>query len=179
MLIIAAFVDIVHSSNGTTQRLADDNSLKNDNTKLSRTNKKVEKCVSIIPSHLMKTDVSGLKGETLIFANMIFCILSCVNLCQLHLFYKTNARKLCKVGDCSLSYLDFVNIPSSYNLEYFHKLVVENGGSFSMNLNESVTHCIAVEKRGIYLCFRRSLFFNNGILNTYGLKSICMLTFQV
>lgn len=82
MLIIAAFVDIVHSSNGTTQRVADDNNLKNDDTKRSRTNKKVEKkCVSIIPSHLMKTDVSGLKGETLIFANMIFCILSCIILC--------------------------------------------------------------------------------------------------
>jgi DNA ligase 4 len=78
MMIIAAFVDIVHSSNGTTQKAADDNSLENDNTKRSRTNKKGEKkkSASIIPSHLMKTDVSGLKGETLIFANMIFCILS-------------------------------------------------------------------------------------------------------
>uniref|UniRef100_A0A0E0DI11 DNA ligase n=1 Tax=Oryza meridionalis TaxID=40149 RepID=A0A0E0DI11_9ORYZ len=42
---------------------------------------------------------------------------------------------------------DFVNIPPSYNLDYFHKLVVENGGSFSMNLNDSVTHCIAAEKK--------------------------------
>ena len=77
-MIIAAFVDIVHSSNGTTQRAADDNSLENDNKKRSRTTKKGEKkkSASIIPSHLMKTDVSGLKGETLIFANMIFCILS-------------------------------------------------------------------------------------------------------
>ncbi|ONM14156.1 DNA ligase 4 [Zea mays] len=115
-LDVQAFVDIVHSNNGTIQRVADDNSLKNDDTKHSRTNKKVEKCVSIIPSHFMKTDVSGLKGETLIFANLIFY---------------------------------FVNIPSSYNLEYFHKLVVENGGSFSMNLNDSVTHCIAAEKKGI------------------------------
>jgi DNA ligase 4 len=71
----------VHSNNGTIQRVADDNSLKNDDTKHSRTNKKVEKCVSIIPSHFMKTDVSGLKGETLIFANLIFCILSSVILC--------------------------------------------------------------------------------------------------
>ncbi|CAN6250052.1 unnamed protein product [Urochloa humidicola] len=117
-LDVQAFVDIVHSSNGTTQRAAEDNGLKNDNTKRSRTTKKGEKkkSVSVIPSHLMKTDVSGLKGETLIFANMIFY---------------------------------FVNIPSSYNLEYFHKLVVENGGSFSMNLNDSVTHCIAAEKKGI------------------------------
>ncbi|CAL5025567.1 unnamed protein product [Urochloa decumbens] len=117
-LDVQAFVDIVHSSNGTTQRAAEDNSLKNDVTKRARTTEKGEKKkgVSIIPSHLMKTDVSGLKGETLIFAKMIFY---------------------------------FVNIPSSYNLEYFHKLVVENGGSFSMNLNDSVTHCIAAEKKGI------------------------------
>ncbi|KAF8670272.1 hypothetical protein HU200_050807 [Digitaria exilis] len=117
-LDVQAFVDIVHSSNGTTQRAADDNGLKNDGTKRSRTTKKGEKKknVSVIPSHLMKTDVSGLKGETMIFANMIFY---------------------------------FVNIPSSYNLDYFHKLVVENGGSFSMNLNDSVTHCIAAEKKGI------------------------------
>ncbi|KAK3141578.1 hypothetical protein QOZ80_4BG0335660 [Eleusine coracana subsp. coracana] len=100
-------------------KAADDNSMKTDNTKQSRTNKKGEKkkkSASIIPSHLMKTDISGLKGETLIFANMIFY---------------------------------FVNVPSSYDLEYFHKLVVENGGSFSMNLNDSVTHCIAAEKKGI------------------------------
>ncbi|KAG8066153.1 hypothetical protein GUJ93_ZPchr0004g39623 [Zizania palustris] len=117
-LDVQAFVDIVHASNGTTHRAAaDDNGLKNDNLKPSRKNKKEDKKnVSIIPSHLMKTDISGLKGETLIFANTLFY---------------------------------FVNIPPSYNLEYFHKLVVENGGSFSMNLNDSVTHCIAADKKGI------------------------------
>uniref|UniRef100_A0A0E0PDS3 DNA ligase IV n=1 Tax=Oryza rufipogon TaxID=4529 RepID=A0A0E0PDS3_ORYRU len=115
-LDVQAFVDIVHSSNGTTHRAADDdNDLKNVKVKQPRTNKKGEKKnVSIIPSHLMKTDISGLKGETLIFANTMFY---------------------------------FVNIPPSYNLDYFHKLVVENGGSFSMNLNDSVTHCIAAEKK--------------------------------
>jgi hypothetical protein len=40
------------------------------------------------------------------------------------------------------------------------------GGSFSMNLNDSVAHYIAAEKKGIYLCFRSSFFFDNGILNT-------------
>lgn len=58
----------------------------------------------------------------------------------------------------SLSYLDFVNTPPSYNLDYFHKLVVENGGSFSMNLNDSVTHCIAAEKKGIPLLLCRATF---------------------
>jgi hypothetical protein len=90
MLIIAAFVDIVHSSNGTMHKAVDDDSMKNDNTEHSRTNKKGEKkkkSTSIIPSHVMKTDISGLKGETLVFANMIFCILPCAILCQLHLFF--------------------------------------------------------------------------------------------
>ncbi|CAL9082841.1 unnamed protein product [Musa acuminata var. zebrina] len=41
----------------------------------------------------------------------------------------------------------FVNIPPSYSVDYFHKVVVENGGTFSMNLNDSVTHCIAAEKK--------------------------------
>jgi DNA ligase-4 len=59
----------------------------------------------------------------------------------------------------SLFYLDFVNTPPSYNLDYFHKLVVENGGSFSMNLNDSVTHCIAAEKKGIPLFSCRTTFF--------------------
>lgn len=116
-LDVQSFVEIVHSSNGTMQKAEDDKSLKNDNVKHTRTNKRGEKKnVSIIPSHLMKTDISGLKGETLIFANTMFY---------------------------------FVNTPPSYNLEYFHKVVVENGGSFSMNLNDSVTHCIAAEKKGI------------------------------
>ncbi|CAN6452740.1 unnamed protein product [Victoria cruziana] len=43
----------------------------------------------------------------------------------------------------------FINIPSAYSLDFFHKLVVENGGTFSMNLNDSVTHCIAAERKGI------------------------------
>ncbi|KAK1289638.1 DNA ligase 4 [Acorus calamus] len=42
-----------------------------------------------------------------------------------------------------------VNVPVSYSVDYFHKLVAENGGTFSMNLNDSVTHCIAAEKKGI------------------------------
>lgn len=96
MLIIAAFVDIVHSSNGTMHRAADDNSLKNDNLKHSRTNKRGEKKnVSIIPSHLMKTDISGLKGETLIFADMMFCILSWHILHYLRLLCRRSNNYIC------------------------------------------------------------------------------------
>jgi hypothetical protein len=76
ILIITAFAEIVHSSNGTMHKAESDKSLKNDNLKNSKTNKRREKKnVSIIPAHLMKTDISGLKGESLIFANTMFCIL--------------------------------------------------------------------------------------------------------
>lgn len=52
-------------------------------------------------------------------------------------------------------HLDFVNIPSSFSIDYFHKLVAENGGTFSMNLNDSVTHCVAADKKGsvFFFCF--------------------------
>ncbi|KAI0497035.1 hypothetical protein KFK09_023363 [Dendrobium nobile] len=43
----------------------------------------------------------------------------------------------------------FVNVPPFSSVDYFHKLVIENGGNFSMNLNDTVTHCIAAEKKGI------------------------------
>ncbi|KAJ6857636.1 DNA ligase 4 isoform X1 [Populus alba x Populus x berolinensis] len=44
---------------------------------------------------------------------------------------------------------NFVNVPPSNSLESLHKMVAENGGTFSMNLNNSVTHCIAAESKGI------------------------------
>ncbi|KAL8480268.1 hypothetical protein ACS0TY_026986 [Phlomoides rotata] len=43
----------------------------------------------------------------------------------------------------------FVNVPITHSLDSLHKMVVENGGSFSMNLNNSVTHCIGSENKGI------------------------------
>lgn len=45
-------------------------------------------------------------------------------------------------------HLDFANVPSPHSLDFLHKMVVENGGAFSMNLNNSVTHCIAYESKG-------------------------------
>ncbi|KAG6467998.1 hypothetical protein ZIOFF_072564 [Zingiber officinale] len=42
----------------------------------------------------------------------------------------------------------FINAPQSLSMDHLHKTVVENGGAFSMNLNDSVTHCIAAEKKG-------------------------------
>ncbi|KZV30732.1 DNA ligase 4-like [Dorcoceras hygrometricum] len=112
-LDVQSFVELVHSSNGTTQMGYAVEDHKPKRTKLSRG---VKKNVSAVPSHFLQTDVSQVKGETSIFSNIIFY---------------------------------FVNLPSSHSLDSLHKMVVENGGTFSMNLNNSVTHCIASESKGI------------------------------
>ncbi|KAB1200254.1 putative DNA ligase 4 [Morella rubra] len=43
----------------------------------------------------------------------------------------------------------FVNVPPILSLDSLHKMVAENGGTFSMNLNNSVTHCVAADTKGI------------------------------
>lgn len=116
-LDVQTFVDLVHSSNGTTRRGADFGDVQDHKPKrLKSTRTGEKKNVPFVPSHLIQTDVSNVKGETLIFSKMVFY---------------------------------FANVPSSHSLDLLHKMVVENGGSFSMNLNKSVTHCIAAESRGI------------------------------
>ncbi|XP_006344527.1 DNA ligase 4 isoform X2 [Solanum tuberosum] len=116
-LDVQSFVDLVHSTNGTTQR-EDNYGIEQDHeSKTIRSSRKREKKnVSAVPSHFVQTDVSRIKGETSMFSDMVFY---------------------------------FANVPSSHTLESLHKMVVEHGGSFSMNLNKSVTHCIAAESRGI------------------------------
>lgn len=45
-------------------------------SKRMKTLKKDEqKTVSVVPAHLIQTDVSGIKEATYIFTNMMFCIL--------------------------------------------------------------------------------------------------------
>ncbi|KAL1217453.1 DNA ligase 4 [Cardamine amara subsp. amara] len=115
-LDVQAFVELVNSSNGTTQKQKESESTQ-DNPKVNKPSKRGEKKnVSLVPSQFIQTDVSDIKGKTSIFSNMIFY---------------------------------FVNLPRSYTLDTFHKMVVENGGKFSMNLNNSVTHCIAAESSGL------------------------------
>jgi hypothetical protein len=48
---------------------------------------------------------------------------------------------------------DFINTSMEYSIGELHKLVVENGGTFSMNLSKAVTHAIASQKKG------RNVFF--------------------
>ncbi|KAM7273454.1 hypothetical protein ACFE04_028118 [Oxalis oulophora] len=116
-LDLQSFIDLVHSSNGNTKKGTEHGDVPHSKAKATKTSKKGErKKASIVPSHFVQTDVSSVKGETLIFSNMVFY---------------------------------FVNVPSTYSLESMHTMVVENGGTFSMNLNNSVTHRIAAESRGI------------------------------
>lgn len=96
-LLFPAFMDLVNSSNGNTQRGTDNGASQNQNSKRIKatqaTRKGEKKNISIIPSHFVQTDVSGVKGDTSIFANMVFCILIFVALSEsfissLSLFYK-------------------------------------------------------------------------------------------
>lgn len=116
-LDVQSFVELVHSSNGTTQKGKGYGYVQDSKpTHIKSSRKGEKKSVSVVPSHLIQTDISDIKGETLIFSNMMFY---------------------------------FVNVPPSNSLESLHKMVAENGGTFSMNLNNSVTHCIAAESKGI------------------------------
>ncbi|OUZ99204.1 BRCT domain [Macleaya cordata] len=116
-LDVQSFVDLVHSSNGNTQRGTDYGGSRDIKPKRVKSSSKGDKKnVSVVPSHFIQTDVSGVKEATFIFANMMFY---------------------------------FINVPPTHSLDSFRKMVVENGGAFSMNLNDSVTHCIAAERKGI------------------------------
>ncbi|XP_047149361.1 DNA ligase 4 isoform X1 [Vigna umbellata] len=115
-LDVQSFIELVHSSNGTTQRDTEYGSKQDSKPKRMKSSTRGEKKnMSIVPSHLIQTDISSIKGGSLIFSNMMFY---------------------------------FANVPSSHSLESLHKIVAENGGTFSMNLNNSVTHCVAADSKG-------------------------------
>lgn len=78
---IAAFVELVDSSNGTTKRGADCGEVQNNKPsgmKLSRKGEK--KRVSVVSPRFIQTDVSYVTESTLIFSDMVFCILNHVDL---------------------------------------------------------------------------------------------------
>ncbi|KAJ6752312.1 hypothetical protein OIU85_002715 [Salix viminalis] len=115
-LDVQSFIELVHSSNGTTQNGKGFGDVQTSKpTRVKSSWKGEKKRVSVVPSHLIQTDISDIKGETLIFSNVMFY---------------------------------FVNVPPTNLLESLHKMVAENGRTFSMNLNNSVTHCIAAESKG-------------------------------
>lgn len=116
-LDVESFVELVHSSNHTTQWGENNENQHENKPKRSKSSKTADKKSGyLVPSHLLQTDVSQIKGETLIFSKMM---------------------------------IYFANVPSTHSLDLLHKMVAENGGKFSMNLNNAVTHCIAAESRGI------------------------------
>ncbi|XP_050216618.1 DNA ligase 4 [Mercurialis annua] len=116
-LDVQSFVELVLTSNGTTQKTKDNEVLQDRKLASVKSSRKGgRKNLSAVPSHFIETDVSNVKGDTLIFSKLMFY---------------------------------FVNVPPTQSLESFHKMVAENGGTFSMNLNKSVTHCVAAESKGI------------------------------
>ncbi|KAL5699598.1 DNA ligase (ATP) [Ranunculus cassubicifolius] len=116
-LDVQSFMELVQASNGNIHSGTDYRGVQENKPKRAKTSKKEDKkIISVVPSHFIQTDVSGIKEASCMFANMMFY---------------------------------FINVPPDHSLDYFHKMVVENGGSFSMNLNDSVTHCIAAERKGI------------------------------
>lgn len=79
-------MDLVQSSNGTTQRdvggYTDQprgGQTSGQKHKILSKRGKKEKSLSLVPSHFTQTDVSGVKGESRIFLDMMFCIL-CSNI---------------------------------------------------------------------------------------------------
>ncbi|KAI3834710.1 hypothetical protein MKX03_000319 [Papaver bracteatum] len=115
-LDLQSFVDLVNSSNGNTRGADYGGSQYNKPKRAKPSSKGDKEKAPIVPSHFLRTDVSGVTEETPIFANMMFY---------------------------------FINVPPTHSLDLFRKMVVEHGGEFSMNLNDSVTHCIAAERKGI------------------------------
>ncbi|KAH7544705.1 hypothetical protein FEM48_Zijuj01G0014600 [Ziziphus jujuba var. spinosa] len=75
-LDVQSFIELVHSSNGTTQRGTDYGGLQDNKLKRRKSSTKDEKRnLLAVPSHFVHTDISGIKEDTLIFSNMMFCIL--------------------------------------------------------------------------------------------------------
>lgn len=80
LLLFAAFLELVHSSNGTTQKGKESGVLQDSKQTVKKSSKRGgRKNASIVPSHFMETDVSDVKEETLLFSKMMFCILCLVN----------------------------------------------------------------------------------------------------
>ncbi|KAK3023554.1 hypothetical protein RJ639_044639 [Escallonia herrerae] len=74
-LPFAAFVELVCSSNGTTQWGAVNQKLQDDKPKRLKSVKKGDKKnASLVPFHFVQTDISHVKGESLIFSGMMVWI---------------------------------------------------------------------------------------------------------
>jgi len=113
----AALVETVHSTGGNVGDAGEERgTLPKGRVKRAKQAKPDSQRLSVIPAHMLVTDVSQVKPATHIFKRLVFYI---------------------------------VNTSNDYPVEKLHKLVVENGGTFSMNLSSVVTHSMALEKKGL------------------------------
>ena len=75
-VLIAAFIELVQAGNGTMQKGTDSSGVQQSKQKQVRSSTRKEKRnLSVVPSHLVRTDISSVKEGTLIFSGMMFCIL--------------------------------------------------------------------------------------------------------
>lgn len=112
-LDVDSLVQLVHSRSGNTGDVKEIG--KPGKSRVTKSKKSLPS-LSVVPSHMLVTDVSHVKQESSIFKGFVF---------------------------------HFINVQPPSMRDSFHKLIAENGGSFAMNLNDSVTHVIAGEKKGM------------------------------
>lgn len=75
-LVIAAFIELVQTTNGTTHRGTDSGAVQHNKQKRTKSSTREDKKkLSVVPSHLVQTDISGVKEGDTIFSGMMFCIL--------------------------------------------------------------------------------------------------------
>lgn len=112
-LDVQTLVDTVHAKSQNDGQAEGGNQFK---YRARRAKQEKPERASLVPSHMLVTDVSHVKQATRIFKGLVFYV---------------------------------ANTSSEYPVEKIHKLVVENGGTFSMNLSSTVTHAVAFEKKGL------------------------------
>ncbi|MCO5581115.1 hypothetical protein L7F22_034991 [Adiantum nelumboides] len=112
-LDVDTLVQLVHSRSGNTGDIKEYQ--KPSKARVARSKKSVPS-LTLVPSHMLGTDVSHVKQESSIFKGLVFY---------------------------------FINVYPLSMRDSFHKLIAENGGSFAMNLSDSVTHVIAGERKGL------------------------------
>ncbi|KAK7411977.1 hypothetical protein VNO78_03422 [Psophocarpus tetragonolobus] len=72
-LDVQSFIELVHSSNGTTQRDREYGSKQDSKPKRTKSSSRGgKKNMPIVPSHLIRTDVTIVKGNSSIFSDMMF-----------------------------------------------------------------------------------------------------------
>ncbi|KAG0587124.1 hypothetical protein KC19_2G142100 [Ceratodon purpureus] len=115
-LDVQTLADMVHAKSGDDGQGVEGGTQLKGRAKRVKQEKPESLRSSLVPSHMLVTDVSRVKQVTRLFGGLVFYI---------------------------------ANTTSEHPIDKLHKLIVENGGTFSMNLNNIVTHAVASEKKGL------------------------------